>query len=70
MGNWNITIRGCGIHHNKLNLKDANKMAARFVMDLRDAGHTVTAATITHGGEDDVSNPAKYLVDRDVIEKA
>lgn len=69
MGNWNITVRGVGSHHNKQNKADANRMAAKFVEDLKGAGHTVTSATITHGGEDDVSNPERYLADRDLVEK-
>ena len=58
MGQWNITIRGTGVHHNKGpdNKTDANRMAAKFVRELKAAGHTIAGATITHGGEDDVSN--------------
>ncbi len=62
MGNWNISIHGTGSHHNAKNPKDANRMAADFVEQLRTAGHTVTKATITHGnGEDDVTAAAEYL---------
>lgn len=70
MGNWNITIRGVGAHHNKGNADDANRMAAEFVQQLKDAGHTVTGATITHGGEDDVSGGEAYLTERDKLENA
>lgn len=69
MGNWNITVRGVGSHHNKKYPEDANRMAADFVAALKRAGHTVTSATITHGGEDDVSDPAAYVKARDEIEK-
>ena len=69
MGQWNITIRGTGSHHNKKNPNDANRMAARFVGELKEAGHNVTGATITFGAEDDVSDAAKYLSDRDKIEE-
>ena len=54
MGNWNINIRGTGQHHSGMNT-DANKFAERFAQEMRDAGHTVRAATITFGGEEDVT---------------
>jgi len=63
MGNWNITIRGQGAHHNKGLLLDANRMAAKFVQDLRAAGHSVSHASITFGGENDLSQPTRYLDD-------
>ena len=69
MGNWNITVRGVGVHHNKALKEDANRMAAKFIKDLKAAGHTVVAASITHGGEDDLSDPDKYIADRDAIER-
>lgn len=58
MGNWNISIRGVGPHHNhndadgrpKGNPTDADRMARRFVRELEEAGHHVTGAEITHGG--------------------
>lgn len=49
MGNWNISIRGIGQHHNKLPA-DAEVMAAKFVEELKAAGHTITGAEMTHGG--------------------
>lgn len=66
MGNWNISIHGVGAHHNRGFPKDANRMAARFVEELKAAGHSVTAATITHGGEDNVLDGAAYEAARDV----
>lgn len=82
MGNWNITIRGVGCHHNK-NLKtDANRMAAEFVKALKDAGHVVHDASITYGAEEQIalswgyrsgglteSTPDDYLAMRDRFEK-
>lgn len=68
MGNWNISIRGVGAHHNKKLPQDANRMAAKFVADLKEAGHTVTGATFTYGGEDIIEAPDKYLKDRDAVE--
>lgn len=69
MGNWNITIRGVGNHHNESLPSDANRMAAEFVQKLKDVGHTIVAASITHGGEDDIVGGAEYLKHRDSIEK-
>jgi hypothetical protein len=65
MGNWNITVRGVGAHHNKLNATDADRMAAKFVADLKAAGHSVIAASITCGGENDLMCPDVYLANRD-----
>jgi hypothetical protein len=69
MGQWNITIRGTGSHHNKNNPNDANRMAAKFVQELKGAGHSVVSASVTFGGEDDVTDATKYLSDRDKIEE-
>ena len=55
MGNWNINIQGVGCHHNENYQNDANKMADEFVQKLKDAGHTVEAATFTHGGKEDLN---------------
>lgn len=65
MGNWNITVRGVGCHHNKKLAEDANRMAAKFVADLKKAGHTVAAASFTYGSEDDISKPEEYIATRD-----
>lgn len=59
MGNWNITIRGVGAHHNKDYPADANVMTAAFVKALREAGHTVIAASFTYGCEEDLTNVGK-----------
>ena len=65
MGQWNISIHGTGSHHNKANKGDANRMAADFVRQLKAQGHTVAKATITYGGEEDVTNvDAKDEADR------
>lgn len=69
MGNWNMTVRGVGCHHNREYPTDANRMFAAFVKSLKDAGHQIEAATITFGGQDDVSDPIEYLRQRDEIEK-
>ncbi len=70
MGNWNITIRGVGCHHNKALAQDANRMAAVFVQQLKDAGHNIIAASITYGGEDNLTDSAQYIADRDAAEGA
>jgi len=49
MGNWNISIRGVGAHHNENNPKDVDRIARRFVRELREAGHSILDAEITHG---------------------
>jgi hypothetical protein len=58
MGFWNITIQGMGIHHNHpADEKDANRMAKEFVQSLRQAGHSISSATFTCGGSEDVDVP-------------
>lgn len=54
MGNWHISIEGIGCHHNMDLEADANKLAAKFTQSLKDAGHTVTKSTFTHGGADNL----------------
>lgn len=64
MGNWNINIQGIGPHHNRPNdIFDANNMAAEFVRLLARTGHTVQAATFTHGGAESLfdSGPSSRL---------
>jgi hypothetical protein len=57
VGDWNINIQGVGIHHNgDRTPQDANRMAKQFVQDLKKAGHSVTAATFTHGGKEDLKD--------------
>lgn len=69
MGCWNISINGTGAHHNKKLAVDANRLAAKFVQELRDAGHTVDTATFTYGGRDYIDHGEKYNETRDEIEK-
>lgn len=54
MGNWNITIQGIGPHHNKDAASDADEIAKQMVFRLRQFGHNVTSATITHGAAEDL----------------
>ncbi len=55
MGNWHISIEGVGCHHNTALETDANKLAAKFVQELKIAGHTVNKSTFTYGGCDNLS---------------
>lgn len=57
MGNWNISIRGVGVHHNKDLPADADRMAHDFVEKLRAAGHSIVSAEITFGGAEDLTTP-------------
>lgn len=59
MGNWNITIRGVGCHHNGKPEIDANMQAAEFVKLLKKSGHAIASATITYGGEETL-DPVPY----------
>lgn len=45
MGHYKITIKGLGSHHNKDNKADADKMAFKFVHELKFAGHNLSEAT-------------------------
>lgn len=56
MGNWDISIKGTGCHHNGRE-DDAEQMAAEFVKKLQGAGHVVEHAAITHGGRVDLTKP-------------
>jgi hypothetical protein len=51
MGNWNINIQGVGCHHNADFPNDADRMAKKFVEQLKEAGHTVEHAEFTYGGK-------------------
>jgi hypothetical protein len=63
MGDWNITIRGTGAHHNADYPKDANKMAARFVEQLALAGHQIKAASFTSGAEQVLAGGFEYAAE-------
>lgn len=62
MGNWHISIEGQGAHHNPDYANDANRLAAEFVAKLREAGHTVTRATFTHGGAEQLGEESQHDV--------
>ena len=50
MGNWHISIKGVGSHHNDNDEADADRIAKEAVAKLKAAGHTLDKATFTHGG--------------------
>lgn len=56
MGDWNITIRGCGPHHNKDYPGDADRMTRKLIHDLRDAGHTIHDATFHDRGIENLND--------------
>lgn len=55
MGNWHISVRGVGMHHNNSPL-DANEMARVFTEALKVAGHQVLGAAFTYGAEDNLEH--------------
>lgn len=61
MGQWNITIRGTGCHHNRKPEIDADLAAAEFVAKLKKMGMTIESATITSGVSFDLSDPDTYI---------
>lgn len=60
MGNCLVSIHVTGCHHNGLR-DDIERMAARFVGELREAGHDVGHATVVAGGVTDVSSERSLL---------
>jgi hypothetical protein len=57
MGNCIVSVHVTGGHHNG-SLSDIDQLASKFVDVLKGFGHTVTAATIVSGGEQDLLNTA------------
>lgn len=54
MGNIAIIIRAVGVHHNAL-AYDQEQLAARFVDEMKAAGHSVLSAHVEGAGSQDVS---------------
>jgi len=62
MGNYTLVIHGTGQHHNKKQVgdvmvghpADADTLLEKFVGELKENGHVVELATITHGGRESV----------------
>lgn len=61
MGNWHISVRGVGAHHNENYPQDANRMAAEFVEALRAAGHSVMAADFTYGAAENLNTNEMFV---------
>jgi hypothetical protein len=57
MGHCTITVHLSGSYHTKDNPKDANRMTAKFVDELKAAGHSVQRASFTSGGREDLLDP-------------
>lgn len=64
MGDYTLVIHGTGSHHNKRKLddgqlvsspQDADHLLDKFVQELKDNGHVVEVATITHGGRERIA---------------
>lgn len=65
MGAWIITIKGHGLSHNLESPKDADRMTARFVDELKKAGHTVEYAEMQLVGDaTDLTHAAGYEAGR------
>ena len=60
MGNCIVSVHVTGSHHNS-QPSDIDQMAAVFVDALKVKGHSVTAATILSGVENDLLNTASRL---------
>lgn len=58
MGNFHLSIRGVGPHHNKQPY-DVNEQGARFTRYMQAAGHAISGAEVTTGGADNYV-PALY----------
>jgi len=52
MGNWTITVKGIGQHHNNEPSFDADGIALRFVKELLSAGQNVEKAEFVHQSGD------------------
>ncbi len=62
MGNWHISIEGQGVHHNAYLPVDANRMARKFVEELKAAGHHVSRASFHHGGAEKLSEESEFEI--------
>jgi len=56
MGDWVITIRGIGAHHNGKDY-DADKIAQDFVHELKRQGHDRVEGTFNFGGCQKLNKP-------------
>ncbi len=56
MGDWVLTIKGTGAHHNGKDY-DADKMAQGFVHELKRQGHLNVEGTLHFGGYQNLDKP-------------
>lgn len=63
MGNWNISIRGVGPHHNGRPDIDADAKARNLVADLVAAGHIIDGASFTYGAAEDIVSGTEMRVE-------
>lgn len=68
MGNWEIVVRGHGIHHNGRE-NDAEVMAKLFVEDLRAEGHDIECAifSLTGGAQQEETDLLSGEVSRPLV---
>lgn len=59
MGNWNITIRGIGPHHNAGD-SDADVQARALVAMLVKTGHQIHGASFTYGAAEDLVEGTEF----------
>lgn len=57
-GEWSVTIRGRGPHHNAAET-DANRIAGLLVVALLGAGQELAVALFSNGAEEDLLHPAR-----------
>jgi len=62
MGNWNLTIKGCGMHHNNLP-GDADRVGVEALKALRAAGSTVSEAKLELTNSDGTSFDPPQVTD-------
>lgn len=55
MGHWNLTINGCGQHHNN-DEADIDRLAAKLIQHLKTKGHKISHARLTYGGEQELTH--------------
>jgi len=60
VGNWAVIVRGIGPHNNATNNSegDANRLAAKFVQALYDAGQQVVSEVFVSGNEESIDGDA------------
>lgn len=58
MGDYTMVIHGTGNHKGRADKPGtgitADELLERFIKELKDSGHVVEVATITHGGREKV----------------